>query len=606
MSTMPSYRLVMALDILASSKVELSDATTVCSLGKISPQEYEVLDSIAARNACVVGMVHAVVATDGVFAGWEFLACVASNIQLPTCIVMEAVRGTKLYADLRPAAYPKRAPSGLRVVITRTMPRDSNVEISPKTIGGKGWMYNESHRATLQEWSNGSGFLTNPSIAFGFLGIQRKVISSRADMGDYDTLMYLGALVDYDLDTVDQHSVGFANAMSVAAKNVANIGSRLQGAALCSLLNSEIQQHNRVLQRRWIADRLGSLVHGAADISADDWVIVCMADSGGTTTFGYEPAAAYPESRQGLFAAVQVSSLYDLVYDRVTSGLATPMIYTMAAGMTHHNMHCIFGTTIVDAIAKRISCLDEDANPLYGDSALIVSLAWAPFSIRYHTWERFVKYSRQITKSTDSDVQNVAAVARQSLALPCDDFAETWRQAMMRMAARQARKRSGSHVDSPYHCEVHPNSCAGHHQLSPATLCSACTRGFAEALDAFELECSGIQAVEGMPMSAIQCDGVAIAAAIYRACAFATSTDCCDVCACRIGYWADEASTEVVLALMRSEPQTPAVEWLMQCYIVGCVPLAPVSVPSILTGFDLLCDIKEHDRAMGCRDVLDI
>ncbi|KAF8150488.1 hypothetical protein K438DRAFT_1865489 [Mycena galopus ATCC 62051] len=60
-----------------------------------------------------------------------------------------------------------------------------------------------------------------------------------------------------------------------------------------------------------------------------------------------------------------------------------------------------------------------------------------------------------------------------------------------------------------------------------------------------------------------------------------------------------------MVALMRSEPHTSASEYLLQCYVAGCVPLAPVSVPAILSGFDLLCEITQHEGAMGCRDVLD-
>jgi hypothetical protein len=243
------------------------------------------------------------------------------------------------------------------------------------------------------------------------------------------------------------------------------------------------------------------------------------------------------------------------LYDRAISNLAAAMMYVPAAGMAHHNMHCIFATTVLDAVAKRISGLEDGTIPLYGDNTILVTATWAPFNIRYHTWERFVKYSRQITRSSRSDVRNVEAVAKQSMVLPWSDIADVWRQANTHGAEGTLIPR----ITARYTPSPAPKITA----LPKPQLCSSCIPAFVEALDASETD--EIHAIRGMPASVIKCEAVAIATAIHRACVFASGVECCEICACRIGCWADEASTEVMMALMQNEQDTSASEWLLQC-----------------------------------------
>ncbi|KAJ7655675.1 hypothetical protein DFH06DRAFT_481688 [Mycena polygramma] len=586
----------MVLNVLSSTEVDLSDAATVCALGKITTHEYEALDTVAARNAYIVGIVRSVYVSDGSFAGWDCLARIASNISLPPSVVADVVHGTLLYAFLRPSAIPTSVVPGLSVAITRTG-LDSITKVSPKTLGGKGWKQSEIYAAVLKGWSHNWGFDPfGPCTALAFTGVQRKVIWPRTNLSDSDALVLLGGLVDYDLDSNSQYSPGFVNAMAVAMRYVANIGSRMQGLALFSLLNLDVQHHSRMVQKGWMARPTGSRVHGAAGISPADWQAIAVSDCAVLSAFGYEPAAAYAESRLGMFSALVICSMYDLLYDWKTYNLGAPMLYVEAAGTAPQNMHCIFTTTVLDAMAIRIFHLDENTIPLYGDNALAVGAAWAPFNARYHTWERFVKYSRQIARSDSSDVRNIIAMAKESLVLPCSDVDEAWRQANTRGAETTLIPR----ITAQYTPSPSPDFPG----LPRPDLCPSCTPAFQGALDAFEADI--IHAVEGMPASVIKCAAVAIAAAIHRTCVFASGPDCCDVCACQIGRWADEASNEVMVTLMSSEHDTCASEWLLQCYVVGCVPLSPVSVPSILSGFDLRCEVTQDEGAMGSRDVLDV
>ncbi|KAJ7315380.1 hypothetical protein DFH08DRAFT_790363 [Mycena albidolilacea] len=584
----------MVLDVLVGSETDLSDRETVCSVGTIAPREYDALETIAARNARVIGVVRAVSAVDGPFAGWAYLARIASNVRLPGSLVADVARGIALYPNLRPSVPPSGPPTELYAVITRAGLRDSITAVPPKTLGGRTWMQSVVYTAVLQRWSNAPGFAPiGPCMAFGFLGIQRKMLQ-RVDIGECDALMYLGSLVDYDLDSVDEYSPGFVRAMEIALRSVVHVGGDMQGMALASLVNLDVQLHNREVQKRWIGKRAGWHVHG--DMSADEWASTVLTDCGALCAFGYEPAGVYPESRLGMFAATIVASSYDVLYDRATYQLAAPMMYVEAVGMATYNMHCIFTTFALDAVAMRISGLQEGAIPLFGDNSLLVTAAWSPFNVRYHTWERFVKYSHQITRSSGTSVRNVTAMAKKSLVLPCSDIAEAWRQANTRGAEATLIPR----ITTRYT----PSPTQDIASVPQPQLCSSCKQGFAEAIQAFETD--EIHATDGIPASVINCKAVAIAAAIRRASLFASGDGCCDVCACRIGCWADEVSPEVMMALMESEDNTSASEWLLQCYAVACIPLMPMSVPSILSGFDLLCEVKEHEGAMGARDVLDI
>jgi hypothetical protein len=58
-------------------------------------------------------------------------------------------------------------------------------------------------------------------------------------------------------------------------------------------------------------------------------------------------------------------------------------------------------------------------------------------------------------------------------------------------------------------------------------------------------------------------------------------------------------------ALMSNESVTNASDWLLQCYAAWTVSLSPISVMTVLAGFDLLSEVKCEGGSMGSRDVLD-
>ena len=114
-----------------------------------------------------------------------------------------------------------------------------------------------------------------------------------------------------------------------------------------------------------------------------------------------------------------------------------------------------------------------------------------------------------------------------------------------------------------------------------------------------------------MPQNVIQQDSVNIAAGIRRVAALAakksdlSGSSCCEKCACKLGAWADRVAYKVLVAMMASEPSSSPQEWMLENYLVICATLWPVSVITILSGFDLVANAKFEPGAMGERDAVD-
>jgi hypothetical protein len=104
-------------------------------------------------------------------------------------------------------------------------------------------------------------------------------------------------------------------------------------------------------------------------------------------------------------------------------------MYAAAAGIVEENLHCIFATSVADDIARRLCASNAVERILFGDNAAFGASAWAGFSERYRTWERFVKYSRQISRSTSTRVRSIAEMAVQQVVLadlPLLDVSDAW------------------------------------------------------------------------------------------------------------------------------------------------------------------------------------
>ncbi|KAJ6479070.1 hypothetical protein C8R45DRAFT_832942 [Mycena sanguinolenta] len=552
--------------------------------------------SVHARNIYVINIVRHTILTDGYFAGWSCLSRICLTTSLPRPLIADVLTSIRIYDTIRPNVPTRSPPTDLVMEITRGPHNDSLYHVAPKNIGGKAWRTSVEYASAQRTWSNTGFEPLSPCVSFGWFGTQRKTIS-RADRDDVDAMTLLGG-VDFDMDRADAFAPGFTAAMEMAKRHATTAGTRMQGVALVALLNYDLQQYVRPIQERWVRNGLGAANLGPKAIPPADWVAALVADSTSLCAYAYEGPAVYTESKVGSFVGLLVSNTHDLLYDRATSNLMSSVMYAAAAGIVEDNLHCIFATSVVDAIARRLCASNGKENTLFGDSAVCGASAWAGFSERYRTWERFVKYSRQISRSSSPRARSIAEMASQQVVwddFPQTDVSEAWDRLT---------------TDGNSQKLVHGASCAYVPTPAPEIaenglpeLCPACTASVKAALDASASD--EIHAVEGLPADVVGCRAVARASAIRRAAIIATEDKCCDVCACRIGCWCDIVSHMVLTALMAGEHITSSTKWVLQCYAVWAVMTSPVSVATVLSGFDLICEMRQEKGAMGTRDVLD-
>ncbi|KAJ7191466.1 hypothetical protein GGX14DRAFT_381143 [Mycena pura] len=555
--------------------------------------------SVHVRNTYVVNIVRRAILADGYFAGWSCLSKICPTISLPSPLVADVLTSIKIYDTIRPNATTRSSPTDLVMTITRGVHKDSLYHVAPKNLGGKAWMSSVEYASVQRTWSNTGFEPLSPCVSFGWLGAQRKTIS-RADRDDCDAMTLLGA-VDFDMDRAEAFAPAFTAAMGIAKRHTAAAGTQMQGVALVALLNYDLQQYVRPIQEKWVRDGLGSANLGPKAIPPADWVAALVADSTCICAYAYEGPAVYTESKVGSFVGLLISNTHDLLYDLATSNLMSSVMYAAAAGIVEDNLHCIFATSVADAIARRLCASNAKENIVFGDNAVYGASAWAGFSERYRTWERFVKYSRQISRSTSTRVRRIAEMAVQQVVLadfPLLDVSDAWD----RLTTSSSDAISHKLIDRSSFAYV-PTPAPEISESVLPELCPTCTASFKAALDAAASD--EIHAVEGLPADVVGCRAVARASAIRRAAIIATEDKCCDVCACRIGCWCDIVSHTVLTALMAGEHTTSSTEWVLQCYAVWAVMTSPVSVATVLSGFDLICEMRQEKGAMGTRDVLD-
>ncbi|KAJ7628901.1 hypothetical protein FB45DRAFT_1059569 [Roridomyces roridus] len=547
---------------------------------------------ISKLNACVADLVRARCTTHGYFAGWKLLADLTPpSSNFPVQLVDDVLRCIAVYTDIRPVKDQRGPSTDLRMTITRDMVRDSIYHVGAKSLGGKEWMASSEY--TERKWSNTQFAEMSPCASFAWLGAHRKTIA-REDLDTCDALALLGT-VDYDYDRNKTYARGFAHAMDLGRACIAGNDGRMRGVALASFLNLDVQIYVRQINEKWIAGGNDKANLGPRDISPADWLVALVGDCGSLGPFAYEPASVYTETKGPMFAALFLGHCFDLLYDRLTSNALSAAMY-MEAQVTQYDVHIAFATTIMDRRARR--AVESDELALFGDNSIFGMSVWAPFNGRYRTWERFVKYTRQLLRSKDPRAKNILEMAAQPRVLPDGDTVpveELWVRATIPGVEKTLVPRVAIvHRPCPAPDMAH---------LMQPNLCDACTPQFQVALNAFETD--ELHSATELPSAAFASLVAARAAAIRRVAIFATEPSCCDVCASRIGCWADSVAYTVLTALMRSDESTSASEWLMQCYAAWSVTTWPMSVGTVLSGFDLICETTQEEGAMGQRDVVD-
>lgn len=420
--------------------------------------------------------------------------------------------------------------------------------------------------------------------------------------------------VDYDFDLNEANNSGFAHAIGAARKGLKGLkdprAAPLTGATLAAMLSFDLQKEVRNIQQAWCKGKSGASNLGPADIAPADWVCGTVEDCAGLCPFGYQGEEEYIKSKTGMFAAMVLANTHDLMYDIGSSNRMSSVMYAAAAGVAKDDdLHCIFVRTILDQIARRVSQLRDDKTPLYGDSALLVTAAWAPFNRRYRTWERVVKYHRQLTRSSHARAKLVlensaTELVLDNLNIETGTAEQLWKKNLNRGSLAHVQPRKTESYTTVPATDASSSSWKSvlHAPGVPAPpLCTSCERKL-NAIPATTP--AAISSSIPLGPEIINSDAVAAAARIALAGRWAMTPECCAKCSAQIGRWADRAAYIVLIGLMQTEPVMPSAKWLLQCYAVWCTISSPIFVATILSGFDLLGEFKYEEGAMGSRDVV--
>jgi hypothetical protein len=260
---------------------------------------------------------------------------------------------------------------------------------------------------------------------------------------------------------------------------------------------------------------------------------------------------------------------------------------------------------LIDALAVEILKDSPDQKPHYGVNALFITCVWDIFNVRYRAWERFVKYTRLLSASkSDVAAGIVQRAAEGRIIVPdnlTDDIGKAWEVALSTSSVEKLTSRKDGIVT--YTLGDPSAAMAANEFGMPEQLCGQCSGEFNAAVHRVG---DTIEAIPGIPSSVIDSAPVTLAAALRRGALWAaTSPECCESCASRIGVWANDMSDKVVVALCLDELEVCSRDWLLQNYVMGCVAFSPLRLIYILAGFDLNVDIEYQPGAMGDRDVVD-
>lgn len=418
---------------------------------------------------------------------------------------------------------------------------------------------------------------------------------------------------------------GLTAAIDRTAKMAVGYEGRMRGSAWIGMMTMDQQTYNRETQLKWVAEGRGSFINGPEQISGitpGEFAAAGYVDCAALAPFAYQyelppgspctslltyklnrTAEELGPSRMAMFVAVILANMHDFLFDMGCSSRISLAGYAAATDAFEYDLPQAFVIGFIDEMAKRNLNGPSDQKPFYGDNALYATCVWDNFNVRYRAWERFVKYTRLLQRSDSPTAAGLLRNAKEGKILVPDieegDLDVAFRQALdtknvEKLVSRKDHTQMYKLSDPAGHLEKHCMTAPG--------LCPSCTTGFT---DAFLNTHDEVEAIPGLPNTVVSSAPVALAAAIRRGSCWATTSDCCDKCACTIGMWANVMSDRAVVALMLEEREVSSRDWLLQNYLMGCVAFSPLRLISILVGFDVTADITFEEGAMGVRDVLD-
>ncbi|KAF8849088.1 hypothetical protein BDZ45DRAFT_604896 [Acephala macrosclerotiorum] len=570
------------------------------------PFKIEILP-IEERNQLLTKLVRDKCSKDGFISAWRFLVEVAPKMGLHSSLVEDVGVAANVYDRLKMSTRDKKSVD-VRMSVGSKAAYDSLYCVGPKSLGGNAWRVNEEYMAFLRNpaWSD-AGYSRGipPCVAMGWIGIQMKVTPAQ-DAPELVRLQLLGT-IDFDLDNDDNHS-GFQSGFESAALHTRAVGTKLQGAALIGMLNYDLQNYIRPIQNRWAAENHGPFNLGPADVSPKDWTSYLTADCAALVPFAYD--RDYNNSKTGMVTGMVLLQCQDLLFDVGCSNRVATVPYVEAAGVAKYGIHAAYAIAAYEATAEyflhSLIIFGEDEIPPFGYAACMGAGPWGPFGTRYRVWERCVKYMRQLKHSKHPEAKALLGLSSKDVMLKGyelhQDVGDEWTRAM--------KSDESDLVPRPfekYLVLVSATELFGTPGVDRPDLCAKCAPRFNKVMASKEPE--QVHAIAGLPRSVTVGKfgrPASLGVGLRRAALWACRDECCDVCACRISSWADAAAYSVLSSLMHDEPLIGSSMWMLQSYFVGCIAFWPISLPFLLSGFDLMAELSFEVGAMGKRDVVDI
>ena len=560
------------------------------------------------RNQRLAALIRDVWASHGWLQGYVILVEATPNAGLHSRMVDDVRQASVVYSRLS-AGYRRRDRIDIRIKIGPEPFYDSIDRIGPKSGGGSYWKASEEYSSCLQrpEWRNpGYSKGLSPCTIFAWLGALVKSVPRQ--YLPIATKLQLMGVVDYDLDKLDENKVGLQSGFQAAVRLACAPGPPLQGPALASLINYDFQIWVREIQQSWVAKNQGPFNLGPEETSAEEWAAMMVGDCAAIVPWGFESAEAYNFSRTGMMIGAMQATCFDVVFDTGCSNRINSSQYAEAAGVAQYGIQAAFcigfyeaaGQLFLDTLLQK----GDAARVYYGPTTHVMLGPWNAFNTRYRAWERCVKYSRQLLRSTATEAKTILNLCHSDLVLKdCDlemDVGESWAKALRSSPEDLVKRDTVKYFIQSLASELFQTP-----GVQPPVLCRDCTPNFHAIMASNKLE--ELHAISGLPEAVTSCRAAGLAVGIRRAVLWAiNSPSCCEKCACKIGFWADAVSYSVLSALMHNESVTGSVTWSLQNYFVGTVAYWPINLPFLLSGFDLVAHITCEDGAMGKRDLVDI
>lgn len=602
------------LDILTraiyNSDAAIAEVETLAAIFKANTGRELDLTSLnnSEQNQCLAALIRNVWASKGWLQGYIVLVEAAPKAGLNPRIVDDVRQASVVYNRIS-AGYRRRERIDIKIQVGPEPFYDSVDRIGPKSGGGSYWKASEEYSASLQrpEWRDpGYNKGLSPCAIYGWIGALVKSVPRQ--YLPIATKFQLMGVVDYDLDKLEANKDGLQSSFQAAERFACAPGSPLQGPALASLINYDFQIWVREIQQSWVSENRGPFNLGPEETSGEEWAAMMVGDCAAIVPWAFESTEAYNFSRTGMMIGAMQATCFDLVFDNGCSNRINSSQYAEAAGIAQYGIHAAFclgfyeevGQSFLHTLLKR----GDATRVYYGPTSHVLIGPWNAFNTRYRTWERCVKYSRQLLQSTAAEAKTLLTLAHSDLVLKdCDlkmDGGKSWAKALRSGPQDLVKRNTAKYFISSLASELFQTPGV----QSPA-LCRDCTPLFNKTMTSSDLE--EVHAIGGLPETVTSCRAAGLAVGIRRAVLWAiNSCSCCEKCACSIGFWADAVSYSVISSLIHNEPVTGNATWPLQNYFVGTVAFWPIGIPFLLSGFDLVAHITCEDGAMGKRDIVDV